>query len=115
MTATLAESFLLVRGGPDDGGRIPLTGRVTTIGRAPFNDLVVDYEGVSRQHASIYREPDGFWIADLDSPNGTFVNGHRLRAEPRQLRNRDRIEVGGKKTPVQWLYMESQATSEMPR
>lgn len=105
---TTPESFLLV--GPDE--RLSLTRRVTTIGRAPFNDLVVDYEGVSRKHASIYREPDGFWITDLDSPHGTFVNGHRLGAEPRRLRNRDRIEVGA---PVQWLYMESQATGEMPR
>jgi pSer/pThr/pTyr-binding forkhead associated (FHA) protein len=84
------------------------------MGRAALNDLVLDQPGVSRQHAGIRGDSEGYWIADLGSRNGTFVNGERLKSEPRLLRNFDRIELGGTNTPVSWVFMESQATIEMP-
>ncbi len=53
------------------------------IGRADDNDVVVADLLVSRHHAELVRRPDGGWdIADLGSPNGTFVDGARVRRAP---------------------------------
>src|SRR5579859_7249866 len=52
------------------------------IGRAPDNDLVVADLNVSRHHAELRKEPTGYRIVDLDSYNGTFVNGQRVTSSP---------------------------------
>ncbi len=65
------------------------------IGRSPEVDLVLDWdERVSRVHARLEREGEGWAIAD-DGPsrNGTFVNGERV-VDPRRLQDRDLIHVG---------------------
>jgi EAL domain-containing protein (putative c-di-GMP-specific phosphodiesterase class I) len=49
-----------------------------TIGRSETADLPIDSTRVSRQHASIAREQDGFRVQDLGSTNGTFLNGERI-------------------------------------
>ena len=85
------------------------------LGRSALNDLLLDEPGVSRQHAGIRGDAEGFWIADLGSRNGTFVNGERFGEEPRRLRNMDRIELGGTDARSHWVFMQSQATIEMPR
>jgi CheY-like chemotaxis protein len=54
--------------------RLPLNPALTTIGRAPDNHLVLQGGMVSRYHAQILRQPDGFWITDIGSANGTYVN-----------------------------------------
>jgi pSer/pThr/pTyr-binding forkhead associated (FHA) protein len=71
-----------------------LIGDRVTIGRDPVNDLVLpDDSKVSRSHAELSRR-DGQWIlVDLESRNGTFVNGRRVGRHP--LRDGDRIEFGG--------------------
>ncbi|MEU6985689.1 FHA domain-containing protein [Streptomyces sp. NPDC046324] len=54
----------------------PLPTRTVRIGRAPDNDLVVDDLVVSRNHAELNAHADGtYWIKDLGSHNGTFLNG----------------------------------------
>ncbi len=112
--AVFAEAMLLVRGGPDDRGTIPLSEGMIVIGRAPQSDLVLDDPRVSRQHAGIRGDPHGYWITDLGSRNGTFVNGQQIGAEPRRLRSLDRIELGGADVPIHWVFMESQATIGLP-
>ena len=109
------QAVLVVRGGSEEGHSVPLSEGMTMLGRAPLNDIVIDDPGISRQHAGIRGDGEGYRIADLGSRNGTFVNGTRIGADPRKLQNFDRIELGGTNTAVHWVFMESQATIEMPR
>ena len=106
-------AVLFVRGGENDGDSVPLTEGMTMIGRSEFNDIEIHAEGVSRQHAAIRKDSDGFWISDLGSRNGTFVNGEQVGSEPRMLNNWDRIELGG--MDDHWVFMESRDTVEVPR
>ncbi|MEU9120913.1 FHA domain-containing protein [Streptomyces sp. NPDC048506] len=56
--------------------------RTTRIGRAPDNDLVVDDLSVSRRHAELRAGPEGFEIVDLESHNGTYLNGQPVDRAP---------------------------------
>jgi len=51
---------------------------LTTVGRARENDILIDNPAVSRHHAIIHKKGDRFAIKDLESANGTFVNGRRV-------------------------------------
>ncbi len=68
------------------------TGRIS-IGRAPDNDHVIDHPMVSAHHARLSIGKDGWRLEDLDSANGTFLNGERV-AEPVRIGSEDRIQVG---------------------
>jgi pSer/pThr/pTyr-binding forkhead associated (FHA) protein len=57
---------------------IPLEKETTTIGRKEDNDIHIDNHAVSGHHARILREKDNFFIEDLGSLNGTFVNGFKI-------------------------------------
>ena len=109
----MARAVLSVRGGPGEGNTIMLGEGVTVIGRGEDAEITVDEPGVSRQHASIRGDANGFWVVDLGSRNGTFVNDIPVGTAPHRLRNWDRIELGG--TAVSWVFMESEETMEMPR
>ncbi len=62
---------------------------VFTIGRAPGLDLILADRMVSGRHARIVHQDDGYWLEDLNSTNGTFVNGARV--DRHRLRTGDRI------------------------
>ena len=110
---TMPRAVLLVQGGDKDGESIPLADGSFVIGRSALNDIEVDAPGISRQHAVITGGSAGYTVADLDSRNGTFVNGERIGQEPRQLRTWDRIELGGMET--HWVFMMSDETIDVPR
>jgi hypothetical protein len=76
-----------------DGNRVEIAIDPITIGRHPDCDIVLPSEQVSRQHAEVRREEDGFVLVDLGSLNGTRVNGAGVRA-PRQLNDGDTIAIG---------------------
>jgi hypothetical protein len=76
----------------DDGAEITLDRPVTRIGRAPDNDVVLADRAVSRHHAEVRREGDGFAVADVGSTNGTYCNGDRIESAP--LHDGDRLQVG---------------------
>lgn len=63
-----------------------------SIGRLPACDIHVDDQNASRQHAEIVRRDDGWWLVDLDSTNGTLVNGTLIKE--RRLAPGDRIQIG---------------------
>ena len=108
-----AQPVLLVGAGPHEGNTIPLVQDQTIIGRDSATDIVVNDPKVSRQHAVIRMDENGFWITDLGSRNGTFLNGTRIEGEARKLTTGDRIELGGMAT--YWVFMESQETIEAAR
>ena len=63
-----------------------------TIGRQPDNQLILRDSRVSRRHAEVVREGNGYAIVDLGSSHGVFVNGKRVETE--RLKSGDRIEFG---------------------
>jgi serine phosphatase RsbU (regulator of sigma subunit)/pSer/pThr/pTyr-binding forkhead associated (FHA) protein len=85
---------LIVRATPARGDSVVDLNRPRiTIGRSARNDLCVEDPFASRLHAEVRKRGDIFWIADLNSANGTLVNSERLTA-PLQLRDRDIIRIG---------------------
>ena len=111
---SIPKAELWIRGGHEDGRTIDLTDGVTSIGRAPINKVVVEVTGVSRQHARIRAEVNGYWIEDLGSRNGTFVNGTPVEGEGQKLRNMDRIDLGGCEV-LHWVFREVAATVGITR
>ena len=75
-----------------DGTRYPLTAGTTTIGREGCDILLADAR-VSRQHAQIVLKGEVPYITDLNSSNGTFVNGQRVYTD-HPLRPGDAIQMG---------------------
>ncbi|MFY9262652.1 MAG: DUF3662 domain-containing protein [Actinomycetaceae bacterium] len=62
------------------GERYILTGAITVIGRGSTADIQVDDSGVSRRHLELRVTPGGVIATDLDTTNGTFVEGHKITA-----------------------------------
>jgi hypothetical protein len=79
--------------GLDAGRTFALAEAKTDIGRGTEVDLRIRDRAVSRSHARILRVGAAFTVQDLGSPNGVFVNGHRVRRTA-QLRDGDVIELG---------------------
>jgi hypothetical protein len=69
-----------------------LAGDVITIGRAPLNHIVIDNPAVSAQHAILARVADTYWLKDLNSTNGTQVNG--VSITDAELKDGDKIRFG---------------------
>ncbi|HHW57241.1 MAG TPA: FHA domain-containing protein [Clostridia bacterium] len=66
---------------------------VTTIGRSDECDIVIESPYVSAKHAIIRKKGRKFYIQDLNSTNGTFVNGKRIKGIAK-IRNNDIITLG---------------------
>lgn len=81
---------------PDDrpDSVYPLLDAECVIGRAAENGLTVPDGSVSGKHARIVRTDDGFVIEDMQSRNGTFVNGERITEGQRKLTDGDLIRLG---------------------
>jgi hypothetical protein len=84
---------LVIRAG---GGRVgesfPLAGERLTIGRRPDSDVFLDDVTVSRDHALLVRRGGEYYLDDLGSLNGTYVNRHRI--ESHRLEDGDELQVG---------------------
>ena len=78
----------------EEGGEFALTVAPVTVGRGGQNDLVLTGdEFASARHARIELRGDGVWVQDLESTNGTFVNGARV-AGAQRLDDGDILRVG---------------------
>jgi DNA-binding CsgD family transcriptional regulator len=105
-----------VLSGSSAGKLMPLTTGSTLIGRSDKADLTLTDDGISRRHAKIaISEDDIVNLIDLDSTNGTFVNGTRV--DMVILREGDRVQIGPEAT-LQFVYKTRDAlepsTEEIP-
>jgi pSer/pThr/pTyr-binding forkhead associated (FHA) protein len=71
---------------------VQLTKDKTTLGRRPYNDIVIDNLAVSGEHALIQMTGNEVFLEDLNSTNGTYVNGKAIKKQ--QLQNGDGVEIG---------------------
>ena len=71
---------------------IPLTKERTTIGRKPHNDIQIDNLAISGEHAAIVTILNDSFLEDMNSTNGTLVNGQAIKKH--FLRNMDVVELG---------------------
>ncbi len=71
---------------------VQLTKDRTTLGRRPYNDIVIDNLAVSGEHAVIQLAGNDVFLEDLNSTNGTYINGKAVKKQ--LLQNNDNIEIG---------------------
>ena len=88
---------LIITNGPHEGETITLLLDQVTLGRATSNaewEICLQDPTVSRPHARLERDDDGWTVRDLESSNGTSVNGQTLDGNPKRLQHGDVIGVG---------------------
>jgi signal transduction histidine kinase len=83
---------LYVLQGRDQGKRFDLLAPSQTLGREGCNPIQISDSEISRRHAEIRKDEEGYLLADLSSSNGTFVNADQITE--RRLVNGDRIQLG---------------------
>ncbi|MEO7391702.1 MAG: FHA domain-containing protein [Ramlibacter sp.] len=71
---------------------VQLTKDRTTLGRRPYNDIVIDNLAVSGEHAVLQMTGNEVYLEDLNSTNGTYVNGKAVKKQ--LLQNSDTVEIG---------------------
>lgn len=91
--ATQGHAALVIRsGGNRVGESFPLEGDRMTVGRRPDSDVFLDDVTVSRDHALVVKRGGDFYLDDLGSLNGTYVN--RRRIESHKLSDGDELQIG---------------------
>lgn len=105
-------AFLYVERGPGAGQLLEVKQGTVVVGRASVSDLRLQHPSISRRHAQVKRQGEQFFVKDLGSQNGTFVNKQRIATEVEVrpgdtiamgnalLRLRGPLEKGEKLTPV---------------
>jgi pSer/pThr/pTyr-binding forkhead associated (FHA) protein len=71
---------------------VQLTKEKTTLGRRPYNDIVIDNLAVSGEHALIQMTGNEVFLEDLNSTNGTYINAKAVKKQ--QLQHGDVVEIG---------------------
>lgn len=89
----VARPHLVVLSGPELGQSLPLSNEPVELGRDASCGLVVTSDGVSRKHARVQMIFELYFVSDLGSTNGTFVNDEP--ATMAQLKDGDQIRMGG--------------------
>ncbi|GAT74693.1 FHA domain [Microbacterium sp. HM58-2] len=93
--ATIATAKrLVITSGPKAGLELPLAGESLTIGRSSESTLVIRDDYTSSHHARLLLRGDRWAIQDLDSTNGTYVDGKKVTGGPVGLTLGSTIKVG---------------------
>src|ERR1700745_2238384 len=103
-------ALVLVQG--NEQKNIVLNRTPFSVGRKVDKDLVIADPRVSRDHAQIILEAEGFFIVDQGSKHGTFVNGERIQRQ--KLERNDRLEFGARDSAY-ILFNPAYATSTTAR
>jgi len=99
--------ILIIHEGEKNGQRFAIQGDVIVLGRGNECDLLLPEPQVSRQHVKIRHEDGIYVLEDLDSKNGTWINGQQIKGE-RTLHDGDEINLG---LAVKLVFVESEATA----
>ena len=86
-------ALLIINPGGSESERILINSDITTVGRHPDSDIFLDNITVSRNHARFVREGTTFFLEDLGSLNGTYVNRRIVESRVR-LAQGDEIQIG---------------------
>lgn len=84
-----------------DGDKIELKNKIITIGRDPSNEVIVTNPAESRVHCKLIRSIDGYYIQDVASSNGTFVNAEKISGKMK-LHHNDTISLSIKGSVFQY-------------
>jgi len=103
---------LVITAGTEEGQEFKLRAKAT-LGRAPDNDIILEDPKVSRHHAVIAFTEERYSITDLESANGTFVNGIRVRESHHPLRAEDVISLGD--TELTFYEVPPSAKTALPK
>jgi len=82
---------------------VQLTKDKTTLGRRPYNDIVIDNLAVSGEHAVLQMVGQDVYIEDQNSTNGTYINGRAVKKQ--LLQHNDTVEIG--KYKIKYLVEDS--------
>lgn len=94
-TAVNREPRLIIAKKGETPETLPLTKASYLIGRASSNDIVISGDGVSRKHARLERTASGWQMTDLNSTNGTYVEGQKLLPDvPESLDPNQEVRIG---------------------
>lgn len=86
--------------------------KIITVGRSSENDIVINDSYASRSHCEFIQDDSGnYWISDLNSRNGTFVNGHAIRGKV-SINSADIVRIGN--TTLPWLEYFSKQENIIP-
>jgi len=90
---TYSSAWLVQKQGPESGKKFPIYWDEMTIGRSRENSVVIQDDSVSLKHAKIKRIAGSYFLFDLASDNGTYLNDKKL-LRPRQVNDWDEIRMG---------------------
>jgi pSer/pThr/pTyr-binding forkhead associated (FHA) protein len=105
---TVTANLEIVRG-PYAGATFPIERAVCSIGRGPQSDVRVRDESVSTNHATLLRKGTAWFVVDLRSANGTFVDGLRVAGE-RELTPGARLKLGS----VEMVFRALNSSADAP-
>lgn len=110
MSASNSDRPLLIVTGETISDQYQIAKDDLVIGRDEDCDIVIPDRQVSRRHVRIYREEDTYFVEDLESRNGTWVNGEQLKGS-RRLCDNDVIQLAA---TTRMQFLGSSATAPMP-
>jgi len=110
MSETDEKPVLIILEGEQTGQRWTINGDEFVIGRGASCSLVLPERQVSREHIRIYTEDETFFLQDLNSKNGTWVNGEQVKGSTVMLRDGDEISIA---LAVRMTYVASEATAPL--
>ncbi len=86
-------AVLVVWRGPNEGASFPLHGDVVDVGRSPDSGIFLDDITVSRHHARLTHNAEGWTLTDAGSLNGSYLNRSRINGAA-ALRSGDEVQIG---------------------
>ena len=93
MASSAHHSYLTIHGGSRHGVVVHIRKITTTVGRHHDSDVVIDDPSIARRHAEITYSGEGYFVSDIGSKNGTFVNQDNIGKSQRRLENGDEIAL----------------------